>query len=60
MKSKRAREFFKIVVNKYPSLPFTIGNFEDSIGARLGVSEADKHELIDEYPMLSEKGAIIA
>jgi len=52
MKSKRAREFFKIVVKKYPSLPFSIGNFEDSIGARLGVSEADKHELIDEYPML--------
>lgn len=35
-------------------LPFTLRAIEDEQVARVGVSEARRHELLDEYPVLKE------
>merc|ERR1719387_1110139 len=43
-------------VNKrFPALPFTLRAIEDEMTARVGVSEAKRHELLEEYPVLKEK-----
>lgn len=61
LKSKHARAFFHIVNLKYPSMPFTIRGFEDLTGAKVGVKECMNHELLMEYPVLTEKkGEFIA
>lgn len=55
LKSKHARAFFSIVNQKYPTLPFSIRGFEDVPGARVGVRECMTHDLLFDYPVLSEK-----
>merc|ERR1711934_1116655 len=40
---------------RFPALPFTLRAFEDQQVARVGVSEAKRHDLLDEYPVLKEK-----
>jgi curved DNA binding protein len=55
LKSKSAREFFAVVNNKYPTLPFSIRGFENLTGAKVGVKECVEHDLIMGYPVLSEK-----
>ena len=40
---------------KYPTLPFTIRGFEDTTGAKVGVKECMEHELLMEYPVLTDK-----
>lgn len=55
LKSKSARQFFAVVNQKYPTLPFSIRGFEDLVGAKVGVKECVAHELIMAYPVLSEK-----
>jgi methionine aminopeptidase len=55
LKSKHARAFFHIVNSKYPSMPFSIRGFEDLTGAKVGVKECMNHELLMEYPVLTEK-----
>lgn len=55
LKSKQARAFFKTVMNNYPNLLFSTGQFKDPIQARLGVKEAMKHDLLEGYPVLTEK-----
>ena len=39
---------------RFPVLPFTLRAIEDEQVARVGVSEARRHELLDEYPVLKE------
>ncbi len=61
LKSKHARAFFHIVNTKYPTLPFSIRGFEDLTGAKVGVKECLAHDLLVDYPVLSEKkGEFIA
>lgn len=61
LKSTRARAFFAVVNQKYPTLPFSIRGFEDLVGAKLGVKECLEHDLLMAYPVLTEKpGEIIA
>jgi methionine aminopeptidase len=55
LKSKSARTFFAVVNQKYPTLPFSIRGFEDLTGAKVGVKECVGHELIMDYPVLTEK-----
>merc|ERR1711865_1349006 len=43
------------VNRRFPALPFTLRAIEDEGVARIGVSEAKRHELLDEYPVLMEK-----
>ena len=55
MKSKSARAFFAIVNQKYPTMPFSIRGFEDLTGAKVGVKECVSHDLMSDYPVLTEK-----
>ena len=44
-----------MVNTKYPALPFSIRGFEDLTGARVGVKECLAHDLLIDYPVLTEK-----
>merc|ERR1712032_1003589 len=52
---QKARQFISEVNRRFPALPFTLRAIEDEQVARVGVSEAKRHELLDEYPVLKEK-----
>merc|ERR1711918_321142 len=55
LKTQKARQFITEVNRRFPTLPFTLRAIEDEQVARVGVSEARRHELLDEYPVLREK-----
>jgi curved DNA binding protein len=55
LKTQKARQFISEVNKKFPALPFTLRAIEDEQVARVGVSEAKRHELLEEYPVLKEK-----
>lgn len=55
LKTQKARQFIHEVNKRFPALPFTLRAIEDEQVARVGVSEAKRHELLDEYPVLKEK-----
>jgi len=54
LKTQKARQFISEVNKRFPALPFTLRAIEDEQVARVGVSEAKRHELLDEYPILKE------
>jgi len=61
LKSKSSRAFYNEVINKYPSLCFSMRAFEDEITAKLGVKECNENQLLNNYPILLEKsGDIVA
>merc|ERR1712113_412305 len=61
LKTQKARQFISEVNRRFPVLPFTLRAIEDEQVARVGVSEAKRHELLEEYPVLKEKdGEFIA
>merc|ERR1712166_529508 len=55
LKTAKAWQFLSEVNRRFPALPFTLRAIEDEQVARVGVSEAKRHELLDEYPILKEK-----
>eukprot|EP00931_Biecheleriopsis_adriatica_P044940 TRINITY_DN2575_c0_g2_i1.p1 TRINITY_DN2575_c0_g2~~TRINITY_DN2575_c0_g2_i1.p1 ORF type:complete len:404 (-),score=147.15 TRINITY_DN2575_c0_g2_i1:127-1275(-) len=55
LKTQKARQFISEVGKRFPALPFTLRAIEDEQVARVGVSEAKRHELLEEYPVLKEK-----
>jgi curved DNA binding protein len=55
LKTQKARQFIHEVNKRFPALPFTLRAFEDEQVARVGISEAKRHELVNEYPVLKEK-----
>lgn len=55
LKTQKARQFLSEVNKKFPALPFTLRAVSDEQVARVGVSEAKRHELLEEYPVLKEK-----
>merc|ERR1711862_718722 len=55
LKTQKARQFISEVNRRFPALPFTLRAIEDEQVARVGVSEAKRHDLLDEYPVLKEK-----
>merc|ERR1711972_156255 len=61
LKTQKARQFISEVNRRFPALPFTLRAIEDEQVARVGVSEARRHELLEEYPVLHEKlGEVVA
>merc|ERR1712125_218934 len=55
LKTQKARQFISEVNRRFPVLPFTLRAIEDEQVARVGVSEAKRHELLEEYHVLKEK-----
>ena len=55
LKSKYSRAFLSIVNKKYPTLPFSITRFEDAVGTKVGIKECVEHEMIEAYPVMTEK-----
>lgn len=55
LKTAKARQFIHEVNKRFPALPFSLRQIEDEQVARVGVSEAKRHELLDEYPVCKEK-----
>jgi len=55
LKTQKARQFISEVQKRFPALPFSLRAIEDEQVARVGVTEAKRHELIEEYPVLKEK-----
>merc|ERR1719359_491669 len=55
LKTQKARQFLHEVNKKFPTMPFTMRAIEEESTARVGVSEAKRHELIHEYPVLRER-----
>jgi len=55
LKTQKARQFISEVNKRFPALPFSLRAIEDEQVARVGVSEARRHELLEEYPVLQEK-----
>merc|ERR1712110_1340681 len=55
LKTQKARQFISEVNRRFPALPFTLRAIEDQQVALIGVSEAKRHELIEEYHVLKEK-----
>merc|ERR1712203_698208 len=51
----KARQFISEVSRRFPALPFTLRTIEDEQVARVGISEARRHELLEEYPPFREK-----
>merc|ERR1719460_2188225 len=55
LKTQKARQFISEVNRRFPALPFSMRAIEDEQVARIGVSEAKRHELLEEYPVLKER-----
>merc|ERR1719145_336424 len=55
LKTQKARQFISEVNRRFPALPFSLRLIEDEQVARVGVSEAKRHELLEEYPVMKEK-----
>jgi curved DNA binding protein len=55
LKTQNAKKFMAEARRKSPDLPFSLRSFEDEAGARVGVSEAKKHGLLNEYPVIKER-----
>ena len=55
LKIAKSRAFFAEANRRFPSLPFSLRAFEDTIGAKVGVKECVDHELMQEFPVLVEK-----
>ena len=61
LKLKHSRTFFHVVSEKYPTMPFSIASLEDATSARVGVAECINHDMLNMYPVLTEKvGDIVA
>jgi len=54
LKMKTSRELLGNINKQYPTFPFTMRNFEDN-RAKLGIGECRKANLVQAYPILSEK-----
>lgn len=60
LKLQASRKVFSEINSKYPALPFTIRALEDK-HVRFGLSELEKHGLINSYPVLYERpGELVA
>lgn len=55
LKTAKARQFIFEVGRRFPVLPFSLRAIEDESVARIGVSEARRHDLLEEYPVLKER-----
>lgn len=54
LKTKSGRAFFVEVNKRFPTLPFSLAQFEDSTAAKVGVRECSNHDMLIAYPVLTE------
>merc|ERR1711971_893647 len=54
LKMKTSRELLKMINKQFPTFPFSMRNFENN-RARLGITECVRSNLVQPYPILSEK-----
>jgi len=55
LRIQKSRAFFAEANKRFPSLPFSLRAFEDQVGAKVGVKECCDHDLLQEFPVLTEK-----
>lgn len=55
LKTQKARQFISEVNKRFPALPFSLRAIEDEHVARIGASEAKRHDLLEEYSVLKAK-----
>lgn len=55
LKTPKGRQFMHEVNHKFRYMPFTLRSIEDEGAARIGITEAKRHEILQEFPVLSEK-----
>ena len=55
VKTQSAKKFVSEARRRFPDLPFSLRAFEDAGAARAGVSEAKRHGLLHEYPVIKER-----
>lgn len=55
LKTAKGRQFIGEVGKRFPFLPFSLRNIEDEQCAKIGVSEAKRHALLEEFPVMAEK-----
>jgi len=56
LKARTSRELLRTINNKYPTYPFSLRNFNESMTRTLaGLKECLNHELVTDYPVLHEK-----
>jgi curved DNA binding protein len=55
LKTQKARQFISEVNKRFPALPFSLRAIEEENVARIGASEARRHGLLEEFPVLTEK-----
>ena len=60
LKMKASRALLTQVDKKYPTLPFTLRDFEDERSAKMGVTECVNHGLLTPYPSLHEYDGQVA
>jgi curved DNA binding protein len=60
LKMKASRALLTQVDKKYPTLPFTLRDFEDERSAKMGVTECLNHGLLTPYPSLHEYDGQVA
>ena len=61
LKMKASRAVLSEIKEKFPSMPFTLRQFESGSKAKLGMTELSNHEMVYPYPVLFEKaGALVA
>jgi curved DNA binding protein len=55
LKLQASRQLFHDIKEKHPDMPFSLRGFEGIRGARMGVGECCKHDLLQPYPVLYER-----
>jgi len=60
LKMKASRFVFSEINKKYPTMPFSMRNIEDSGRAKLGLVECLNHDLLHPYPVLYDKDGVVA
>lgn len=61
LKMKASRSVFSEVSRKFDVMPFTLRSLSDEKTARLGITECQKHELVDPFNVLYEReGEVVA
>jgi curved DNA binding protein len=55
LKLKASRTFLAEVTRRFPTLLFSLNNFDDQRNARLGVAECLKHNILYSFPVLAER-----
>jgi curved DNA binding protein len=59
LKMKNSRNFFSEASKEYGVMPFSIRGFANEVQAKLGVTECERHGLLQPYPVLYDRDSEI-